>query len=295
MTEQPVRACLGIAGSDSAVRVGEAVAAASLRLQTVSETPRLDSELLMAHSLGRRRETMLLQDMQAPSPSSFEALVERRLAFEPIAYIIGRRSFWTIEIEVGPGVLIPRPDSETLVEAAIAGLPDRPPARILDLGTGPGTLLLSALDHWKNSTGLGVDCSERALSYARLNADRLGLGDRSEWLRGDWARGINERFDLVLCNPPYVEQGAELKPDVGEWEPAQALFGGPDGLDAYRILAPQLANSLAPGGLCCLEVGAGQAEKVSNLLLEQGLCVSSRNDLAGIARCLIATSAGDAP
>jgi len=259
-----------------------ALAAAAERLAATSATPRLDAELLMAHALGVAREALLLGRLDDPAPAGFDTLVARRLAHEPIAYITGRRAFWTIELAVGPGALVPRPDSETLIEAALAHFGARGPARILDLGTGPGTLLLAALDQWPEATGLGVDASADALAYARRNAS-----GRAEFRLGEWGKGIGERFDLILCNPPYVEADADLPPDVARFEPAAALHAGADGLDAYRLLAPQFARLLAPGGIVCLEIGAGQQEKVSALMAAGGFTIQSRRDLNGIIRCLI--------
>jgi release factor glutamine methyltransferase len=251
-------------------------------LAAISATPRLDAELLMAHALGTEREDLLLGRMDDPAPGAFAALLERRLAHEPIAYITGRRDFWTIELEVGPGVLVPRPDSETLIEAAVAHFGTSGPARILDLGTGPGTLLLAALDQWPEATGLGIDASSEALGFARRNAS-----GRAEFKQGNWGDGLTERFDLILCNPPYVEAGADLPPDVAGYEPGAALYAGADGLDAYRALAPQFARLLAPGGIVCLEIGAGQQSAVSALMAAEGFTIESRNDLSGIVRCLI--------
>jgi release factor glutamine methyltransferase len=265
----------------------DALNAAGVELGHVSETPRLDAELLMAHALGASREDMLLNLLDDPAPAAFEALLARRRAHEPIAYILGRRAFWTIELEVGPGVLVPRPDSETLIDAALAHFADGGPARILDLGTGPGSLLLAALDQWPHATGLGVDASAAALAYARRNAQRLGFHDRADFRLGDWDEGVEERFDLILCNPPYVETGVDLPRDVAAHEPRGALFAGEDGLDAYRSLAPRFGRLLAPGGVVCLEIGAGQAKTVGALMEAEGLGVDSREDLARIVRCLI--------
>ena len=270
------------------MRVREALAAAAATLEPISDTPRLDAELLMAHALGVPREAMLLSRLDEEAPQSFDPLVERRLQHEPIAYIVGRRAFWTIELEVGPGVLIPRPDSETLIEAALERFGEAGPARILDLGTGPGTLLLAALDQWPDATGIGVDRSETALGFARRNAARLGLAGRADLRCSDWSEGLEERFDLILCNPPYVEHGAPLEPEVADWEPAEALYAGGGGLDAYRRLAPALPDLLATGGLACIELGAGQAEAASRLFEEAGFRVEIRADLAGIPRCLVA-------
>lgn len=270
------------------MRVREALAAAAGRLAGVSETPRLDAELLMAEALGLEREALLLSGLSGESPPAFESLVERREEGEPVAYILGRRAFWTVELEVAPGVLIPRPDSETLIEAALAHFGAAGPRTILDLGTGPGTLLLAALDQWPEAQGLGIDRSERALAIARRNAERLGLMGRATLRQGDWGRGVEARFDLILCNPPYIEAAASLPRDVSAWEPHEALFAGSDGLDAYRRLAPEVPGLLAPGGIACFELGAGQANSVSALFAAQGLRVALRNDLAGHERCLVA-------
>jgi release factor glutamine methyltransferase len=271
------------------VTVAEALAAGARRLAESSDTARLDAELLAAHVLGISREEMLLRRLDDPAPAAFEPLLARRLAGEPVAYLTGRRAFWTIELEVGPGALVPRPDSETLIEAAAAHFGARTPARILDLGTGPGTLLLAALAEWPDATGVGIDSSEVALDYARRNAERLGLAARAAFRPGDWGRGISEAFDLILCNPPYVEAGADLPRDVAEWEPPQALFAGADGLEAYRRLAPGLAPLLAREGVACIELGAGQRDAVAALFRDSGFTVASRKDLSGIDRCLIAT------
>ena len=270
--------------------VSAALTAAARRLAPQSATARLDAELLMAHALGVSREDLLLRRLDSAVPDAFTALVGRRRAGEPVAYITGRRAFWTIELEVGPGVLIPRPDSETLVEAAVEHFRGRAPERILDLGTGPGTLLLAALDQWPKALGLGVDASEAALSYARRNAERLGLAGRAELRLGDWTAGLEGPFDLILCNPPYIEAGEPLMRDVAEWEPHEALFAGEDGLDAYRRLAPAIPPLLAPGGLACLEVGAFQASAVAALFEARGLAVSRRTDLSGHVRCLALTA-----
>jgi release factor glutamine methyltransferase len=279
------------AGPSSPVRTGEGIravlAAATERLAPDSDTPRLDAELLMAHALGISRENLLLRHLDDPAPVAFASLLARREAGEPVAYITARRAFWTIELEVGAGVLVPRPDSESLIEAALEHFGEAGPSRILDLGTGPGTLLLAALDQWPAATGLGVDASEAALAYARRNAERLGLSGRAHFRRGDWGEGLDEKFDLILCNPPYVEAGAPLPRDVADWEPPEALFAAADGLSEYRRLAPQILRLLAPGGLACLELGAGQRDAVVALFDPRGLTISSRRDLRGVERCLL--------
>lgn len=254
-----------------------------------SETPRLDAELLMAHALGVTREALLLRHLDEPIPAAFAALVERRAAQEPVAYITGTRAFWTIDLAVGPGALIPRADSETLIEAAIEHFQERAPAHILDLGTGPGTLLLAALDQWPVASGFGVDASDAALALAQDNAARLGMASRAAFAIGDWAGGVTGLFDLILANPPYIRTGESLPDEVRGYEPAAALFAGPDGLDDYRIIAPQLPALLAPGGAAILEIGSTQADAVTALLVAQGFTVTPRKDLGGRPRALIAT------
>jgi release factor glutamine methyltransferase len=268
------------------MRVREALTRAAERLAAVGTTPRFDAELLMAHALGVSREALLLLHLDGETPATFEALVARRQRSEPVAYIIGRRGFWTIELEVGLGALIPRPDSETLIEAAIAHFGAEGPRNILDLGTGPGTLLLAALDQWPEARGLGVDASEAALAYARRNADRLGLSGRAEFRRGDWAVGLKGPFDLILCNPPYVAEGGALPRDVALWEPREALFAAADGLSEYRRLAEAIPP-LLESGIACVEIGLGQEAAVSALFEAAGLRVAGRKDLAGRLRCVI--------
>jgi len=268
--------------------LGRALADATDRLRATSDTARLDAELLMAHALDIERDVLLLAPPTGPAPAHFAELVERRAEGEPVAYITGKRAFWNIELTVGPGALIPRPDSETLIAAAIGHFAGTDgPKRILDLGTGPGTLLLAALDQWPDATGLGIDASEEALTYARANARRLGLAPRAELRQGNWADGVDTRFDLVLINPPYVAEAAELGPGVAEYEPAEALFAGPDGLDDYRRLAPAIGRLIAPGGLAAIEIGHDQAAAASALFEKAGHRVRLSHDLAGRARALL--------
>ncbi|MEO6582398.1 MAG: peptide chain release factor N(5)-glutamine methyltransferase [Sphingomicrobium sp.] len=266
------------------------LADAARLLAEVSDTPLLDAELLLAYAHGIKREQLLLAP-PAAVPPEFEELLARRLAGEPIAYIVGTRAFWTVELEVTPDVLIPRPDSETLIDAAVAHFKGTPgPNRVLDLGTGSGALLLAALDQWPGATGIGIDNSAAALAVAQGNADRLGLGDRAELRLGDWADGIDERFDLVLCNPPYVAVGAPLGTGVAEHEPQAALFAGNDGLDALRRIAPQLPRLLEPGGLAAVEIGYDQTGSAAALLAGGGLAASLAHDLAGRPRAILLTA-----
>lgn len=268
--------------------IERAVTDAARVLKGVSGTPRLDAELLMADALGIERDELLLRPPSSGVPEGFAALLERRREGEPVAYITGRRAFWNIELEVGPGVLIPRPDSESLIAAAVEHFHRSDgPHRILDLGTGPGTLLLAALDQWPRATGLGIDNSDAALGFARDNARRLGLAPRAHFRLGNWAEGVTERFDLVLCNPPYVATDAELGPGVAEHEPAEALFAGRDGLDDYRRLAPQIGRLLAPGGLAAIEIGSDQAESATAIFRDAGHETALGHDLAGHPRVLL--------
>lgn len=263
-----------------------ALVAAARRLEPVSPTARLDAELLMAHALGVSRQDLLLKHLDDPVPDGFDPLVARRLTHEPIAYIVGTRGFWTIDLEVGPGVLVPRADSETLIEVAVAHFGRRVPARILDLGAGPGTLLLAALAEWPSAAGLGIDASEQALAYARRNAARLGLA--ATFQLGDWAEGIAGTFDLILANPPYIGTEEHLPAEVGDHEPREALFAGPDGLDDYSRIVPDLPRLLAPGGIAVLEIGSTQAEAVSGLVRRHGLSPIVTHDLTGLPRVVSA-------
>lgn len=266
----------------------QAITDAALALADITPTSRLDAELLMAHAMGVKREDLLLRHLDDPAPAAFDALLARRLVHEPIAYITGSRAFWTIELTVGPGVLVPRADSETLIEAAVAHFGKAGPARVLDLGTGPGTLLLAALAEWPEAQGLGIDASVEALGYAQRNADMLGLADRVRFQNGDWTRGVEGQFDLVFSNPPYIGTGERLPREVRDHEPDVALFAGEDGLDAYRVIIPDLPRLIAPGGIAVLEIGHRQAEAVSALCAAVDLATSVRHDLGGRPRAIVA-------
>ena len=250
---------------------------------------RLDAEVLLAHALGIPRMTLLIDLDRAIDPAAFAALVDRRAAGEPIAYITGSREFWSLDLRVTADVLIPRPDSETLIDAAVAHFAGTGgPRRILDLGTGSGALLLAALSEWPAAGGVGVDASAAALGVAAGNAARLGFGARARFVDGGWDAAAGA-FDLVLCNPPYVATGDTLPRDVADWEPATALFAGHDGLDDYRALAPLIAGYVAPDAVACVEIGATQADVVAALFAAEGLAVALRHDLAGLPRCLVVT------
>jgi release factor glutamine methyltransferase len=268
--------------------ISRALSRATQQLGAISDTPRLDAELLMAAALDIGRDRLILNPPAGESPKLFGEYIERRRAGEPIAYITGQRAFWTIDLLVGPGALVPRPDSETLIAAAVehfAGTAG--PRRILDLGTGPGTLLLAALDEWPEAEGLGIDASDNALGYARRNADRLALGGRAEFRLGNWADGIDERFDLLLCNPPYIATGAEIGAGVAEYEPPEALFAGREGLDDYRRLAPEVGRLLMPGGLAAIEIGFDQDQSAGALFRAAGLDPVIALDLGNRPRALL--------
>ena len=272
---------------DAAVTVRAALSDAAAQLARIAPTARLDAELLMAHALDVPRGAMLLARLDDAVPMAFEALLARRLQHEPVAHLTGKRGFWTIDLEVGAGAFIPRPDTETLIEAAVAHFGASGPASVLDLGTGPGSLLLAALDQWPQAQGLGVERSAAARGYAARNIARLGMGARARIIGGHWADAVTGRFDLVLANPPYIADEDFLPRDVVEYDPAEALFGGADGLDAYRLIVPELGRLVAPGGIAVLEIGATQADAVTAMVAAQGLAPSLRHDLGNRPRAII--------
>jgi release factor glutamine methyltransferase len=266
--------------------VAEALRDAAARLQAVSDTARLDAELLMAEALGVSRSEMLLRRTGDPVPEGFEALVSRRLAHEPVAQIRGRKEFYGRAFRVCRDVLTPRADSETVIAAALEARPVV--ARILDCGTGSGALLLTLLAEIPGSTGVGTDRSAAALAVARDNARRLGLAERADmrladWREPGWSNGLGP-FDLIVANPPYVADSFELAPSVRDYEPAGALYAGPEGLDDYRILVPQLPTLLRPGGVAVLEIGATQAQAVAAIAAGVGFGSELHRDLAGRPR-----------
>ena len=274
--------------------IARALCAATRRLRAAGiEGARAEARLLLRHVTGLPREALVAdrdRTLDAEALTRFESVVARRAAREPMAYISGEREFWSLRLAVGPGVLVPRPETETLVEAALEAFPDRRvPLRILDLGTGSGCLLLALLREYPNAVGVGVDRSAAALGHAARNARRHGLAGRALLVQGDWGRALAGPFELIVANPPYVASGelAALAPEIARYEPRAALDGGPDGLDAYRAILPDLPRLLAPGGVACLEIGAGQAATLSSLAATVGLAVGSRADLAGIPRCLV--------
>lgn len=233
----------------------------------------------------------LLRDLDAPADSAGLApLIARRIAHEPLALIVGHREFWSLELAVSPATLIPRPESETLIEASIVAFADRaPPGLVLDLGTGTGCLLLAALSEFPEAFGIGVDRSADAATLAAANARALHLSNRAAFVCGDWAGALDVQFDLVLCNPPYIRTGdiGSLMPEVAGYEPRAALDGGPDGFAAYRRLIPSLPRLLKSHGRAVLEIGMDQSEITTELAHEAGLEAEMRPDLTGIPRALV--------
>ena len=272
-------------------KVADAVRTAALGLAATSDTARLDAEVLMAHALGVSRSDLLLRRMGDAVPAGFAALIERRAGHEPVAYIVGSQEFYGLDLCVTPAVLIPRGDSETLVEAALALRPGAP--RVLDCGTGSGALLLAVVANLAGARGIGIDRSGRALAVAAGNAAALRLTGRTaflqrDWTRAGWAAGLGA-FDLILANPPYVEDDANIAASVRGHEPAGALFAGADGLDDYRVLVPQLSGLLAPGGAALVEIGATQAAAVGAIAAESGMAARIHRDLGGRDRMLALT------
>jgi release factor glutamine methyltransferase len=253
---------------------------------------RREARLILTHASGLDRLRQVADPALPVAPEARVralALVERRVAGEPLAYLLGHREFWGLDFVVGPGVLIPRPDSEVLVEAALAHLPIDRPARIVDLGTGSGCLLLTVLAERPSAWGLGVDRSANALRYARRNAQRLGLAERARFVRGDWWEALGCRFDLVLANPPYIRTAVidDLMAEVRDHEPRTALDGGSDGLADIRRLLAGLPDRLADDGLALFEIGYDQGGDVLALARGAGFAHAGLlPDLAGRDRCL---------
>lgn len=251
-----------------------------------------EARLLLCWAGGYTRiELMQRDEIPDDVMEKFQGAIQRRSAREPVAFITGEKGFWTLDLHVSPETLIPRGDSETLLEALLHHRPDRQKVQsILDLGTGTGCLLLAALTEYPQAWGLGVDVAPGAAALARRNASRNGLSERAAFIAGDWAAAVKGRFDVVLSNPPYIEHAemARLMPDVVEYEPHRALDGGDDGLTAYRILCRSLPHLLSEQGCAVLELGMGQEQAVTALAESEGLKVlECRKDLGGVERALV--------
>jgi release factor glutamine methyltransferase len=262
------------------------------------DTPQLDARVLAGHALHIDRARLVVDSerlLDAGEIDAIDALAGRRIAHEPVARIVGTREFWSLPLTVNAAVLVPRPDTETVVEAArdaVTAGGRRRPLRILDIGTGTGALLLALLTELPAAAGVGTDISAAALGVARDNAARLALDARCSFVVSNIAQGVEGPFDLVVSNPPYIASGeiATLAPEVRDYDPRLALDGGPDGLVAYRAIAADAKRLLAPGGVLVVELGIGQEDAVSRLFTQAGLTVPApaRKDLAGIARALSA-------
>ena len=289
---------------DEAVVLREAFVVAARRLREAGiDTPELDARLLICHAAGLANETFVARAGDRMAPQAYpllETVIARRLAGEPVSRILGLREFYGREFLVGPDTLDPRPDTETLIEAALDiaarnGWRERP-IDLLDLGTGTGCILVTLLAELPEAQGIGTDISERALALAAENARRRGVAGRASFVAADWLDGIEGNFDLILSNPPYLaaSEMAALPAEVTH-DPKLALDGGADGLDAYRRIASCARTRLRDGGALLLEIGASQAESVLGILRQAGFQPAEqpiRRDLAGRPRCVVARPVG---
>ena len=281
--------------SNHAAQLDELLRAAVARLQAAgAPDPARDARILARWALDLSAVEMAAEPQQGVSPEAqarFDRALAAREARRPVSQIIGGREFYGRWFAIDGNVLDPRPESETLVEAALAELPDDRPSRVLDLGVGSGCLLLSVLAERPFTTGVGVDQSLEALAVAEHNAEALGLSARVELRRGDWLQGLEESFNVILCNPPYIseQEYEQLAPEVRRYEPKAALTPGGDGLAAYRAVIARVNEVLSPGGGAFFEVGKGQADAVAALLAAAGCAPRQLLDLNGVARVVCGT------
>ncbi|MGI9493996.1 MAG: peptide chain release factor N(5)-glutamine methyltransferase [Geminicoccaceae bacterium] len=278
--------------------IRDSLAKAAKRLEEAGVEPALrEASLLLSHVMNWDRVTLLVHagdELSDADHQTFIDLVERRAGREPAAQIIGCKEFWSLPFIISKDVLCPRPDSETLIEMVLTLSRERfetreKPIRLLDLGTGSGCLVLSILHEIGHAHAVGIDRSLEALTIARANGERLELSSRASWLCADWGTALDGAFDIIISNPPYVrvDEWSALEPEVRLFEPKTALLAGDDGLDAYRLLAPEINRLLAQGGVACFEHGQGQGDAIVKLLATAGLtCIARKTDLAGIGRCL---------
>jgi release factor glutamine methyltransferase len=271
--------------------------ALAARLQSAGiDSAELDARELIGHALGLDLTGMISAANRALTPDEsdrLEVLLKRRLAGEPVARILGQKEFWGLRLSLSPATLVPRPDTETVVELALQMLRDSAASwapRIADLGTGTGAILLALLSELPEATGVGTDISGEAVETATANALSLGLGARASFIQCDYASALTGPFDLIVSNPPYICSGdiAGLATEVRDHDPRAALDGGPDGLAAYRALIPHTARILAPGAALVVEAGQGQAFQVEALMTAAGLVPqrAPKADLAGIPRAV---------
>ena len=278
--------------------VALAVTVAALRreiaamLAGASPTAALDARLIVAHILGWTPNDVLLRDrdeVDDAAVQSARALASRRAGGEPVARIVGEKEFYGLTFRLSPETLVPRPDTETVVDAVLATVEREASLTILDLGTGSGAVLLALLVQLPNATGIGVDVSEGALATARGNAENLGVTNRSAFRTGDWSRHIDGRFDVVVANPPYIENSAiaGLPVEVRDHDPHLALDGGANGLVAIRAILSDLDRVLAPDGAAFVEIGFDQADEVRQHAAANGFACAFRRDMAGIDRVAV--------
>ncbi len=274
---------------EKSMSIGECLGEAARRLADVSETPRMDAEYLMAHALGIRRSDLLAR-LHAPTvPSAFEALLRRRLAYEPIPYIISEWEFYSLPIRCAPPTLVPRPETEHLVEAVLDAAGNAP-VRMLELGTGTGCVAMALAHNLPSARIVATDRAPEAIALARENAARLRLDARIVLLQGDLyhpLRPEDANFDVICSNPPYVEEGLwdSLSRSIRDYEDPRAVLSGPDGLDMIRALVAGAGDFLRPGGFLAMEIGDGQAHAVGEILAaHEFAAITFVNDLAGIRR-----------
>jgi release factor glutamine methyltransferase len=266
--------------------------AARERLEAAGvDGPVIDARLLVEAAADATRTDILADPhrvLSGEQAGRLEDYLARRERREPVSHILGRKGFWKVMLKVTPNVLTPRPDTETILDVVLPAFDEHRRFDVLDLGVGSGAILLAILAERPLARGVGVDASDEALAVARENAANLGLEGRTALLRGDWTFGLADgSFDLVVANPPYIPSAdiAALDPEVRDHEPRLALDGGPDGLDAYRRLAPEVVRVLRPGGRFALEIGIGQKSAVEGLMREAGAVdLRIQNDLAGRER-----------
>jgi release factor glutamine methyltransferase len=267
------------------------------------DTPELDARVLVGHALALDHAGLTAQadrTIRVQEAERIRAFAARRIAREPVARIVGQREFWSLPLAITPAVLVPRPETETLVEAALAVLDTKPEQclRIADLGTGSGALLLALLHQLQGAWGVGTDASPAALDLARENCERLGLARRAAFVACDFGAALGGGFDLVVANPPYIaeREWPRLDPEVRNHDPKLALDGGVDGLAAYRRIAADARRLIAPGAHIIVELGAGMAESVAAVFAAAGLVIrAARPDFQGVPRALIARRPSENP
>lgn len=276
------------------ITVADAIAEATSRLQSANvDDPRREARLLIGAGL-KKTPTQVFNDIDDEISDAdanlIESLVSRRVDGEPSAYILGEREFWSLPLKISPATLIPRPDTETLVELVLETCEGASPRRILDLGTGSGCLILALLSEYTDASGVGVDISPEALAVAMENAERNGLAQRCQFVQGSWTDNVDDLFDLVVSNPPYIPKRdiEHLDKGVREFEPHSALDGGDDGLDMYRAIFQGLDGVLSEDARVAVEIGIGQAEDVARIAEKSGFeWLNSREDISGIVRALM--------